>query len=251
MLNCSSWIGREARDCGIQDYLSRCVCDACACARVFVWACTWDGWRIDSQKPVCWGWSDLFPELHKTFDQFSYSCFKKKKKSFLRNPIIQQRLSPETWIILILKVVPQSTALVTIPFFGGYLTWIRHCLVFWTLACLEQGLWKSWGGFTSEYVNRGLQSCLCWLVREGPFWGVLTLLICCKQPSKVIDDGNPREMVPETVQWNGSIRRQWHSLILGTFSTIYCFHSLFFSLCLCLVCVWIWAVWRSENNLQC
>lgn len=108
VLNCSSWIGREARDCGIQDYFSWCVCDACACTRVFVWACTWDGWRIDSQKPVCWGWSDLFPELHKTFDQFSYSCFKKKKKSFLRNPIIQQRLSPETWIIFILKVVPPS-----------------------------------------------------------------------------------------------------------------------------------------------
>lgn len=170
-----------------------------------------------------------FQNSTKHLTSFLILALKRKKKSFLRNPIIQQRLSPETWIILILKVVPQSTALVTIPFFGGYLTWIRHCLVFWTLACLEQGLWKSWGGFTSESVNRGLQSCFCWLVREGPFWGVLTLLICCKQPSKVIDDGNPREMVSETVQWNGSIRRQWHSLILGTLFLRYiAFISFFF-----------------------
>lgn len=49
-----------------------------------------------------------FQNSTKHLTSFLLLALKRKKKSFLRNPIIQQRLSPETWIILILKVVPPS-----------------------------------------------------------------------------------------------------------------------------------------------
>lgn len=164
------------------------------------------GELIPRRSPCAEDDLNSFQNSTKHLTSFLILALKRKKNIFKESSYPTKTKSPNM-DYLNSERCPSKDSFSYYYIFGGYLTWIKYSLGFWTLACLEQPLWNSWGGFTSESVNRGLQSCLCLLVREAHFWRDLILLIWCKQPRKVLDNGNPREMVSETVRWKGSVSR--------------------------------------------